>query len=613
MEDEATSLAREVNGSSLQQKSRDDVQNRGDIDQWPIIQDLEPVNDVQVASSDATSALSSFSGYETGTTSFTSETPEPRGRHPSVTSLLDLPEVPDLSRRQPSPYVYAPKVPRAVHVVDDSAYSSPEAKVVESRRTELPLRSNVLKEIEQNKRSMSTASSRGPSEDIEAVETSERKPSRYSITGQGLGERDRRTSPWQSINSMSLLNEDHTVHGTRNRGSSVSNSRTSPSYSPNLKASRPPRNTPPQSGYSSGSQSTSNSRPVSPSLGYARRSSESPRGSRSFASSIASQSTPGYSSSRLATASFPPVDYHTAGPVNVPDVPKNPRTSHGGSVPYPTEPISMMPSEHHFRIRHSDDIDSYPHVSPSLKTHQTYPTMPIEHRIPTHHRTGSSSFAVPLAANVALTRLQSSQPLLPPNLPPCYRQQPSYHTDWLTFRDSPYILICPTCFASTFNTSIDFRDHCMPASPQCAHQALSCALSSPWVRLALLQTHNTQSNLDNYPDLRLLYQVSHLSTTRSCPGEDKARGQWYTLRHNGHRISGFNVCAGCVSRVEALVPALRAQWEESKSSGKERRCMLWDKGRRWTVFMDELIESGWKAEERGRPIKLSGLVDLVEG
>jgi len=65
--------------------------------------------------------------------------------------------------------------------------------------------------------------------------------------------------------------------------------------------------------------------------------------------------------------------------------------------------------------------------------------------------------------------------------------------------------------------------------------------------------------------------------------------------------------------VEALVPSVRGLWEESKSSGKERRCALWSGGRRWGVFMDELVEAGRKAEERKRMIRLGRLVELAEG
>jgi len=65
--------------------------------------------------------------------------------------------------------------------------------------------------------------------------------------------------------------------------------------------------------------------------------------------------------------------------------------------------------------------------------------------------------------------------------------------------------------------------------------------------------------------------------------------------------------------VEALVLSVRGLWEESKSSGKERRCVLWSGGRTWGMFMDELVEAGRKAEDRGRTIKLGGLVDLIEG
>lgn len=604
VEDEDVSLAREANGGSVLRKSEDGVKNRGDIDQWPIIQDLEPHSDGLVTSSATTSALSSFSGYETGTASTVSETHEPRGRQPSTCELMDLPEIPDLSRRQPSPYVYAPKIPKAVHVADDSAYSSPEVKVAETRRTELPFRSNVLQEIERNKRSMSTASSRAQSEDVYIVE--DRKPSRYSLTGQGLGEHDRRTSPWQSV--LSLSGDEQSTRNARHY-TNASATRTPPSYSPNLEPSRPPRNTPPQSGYSSGSQSRSNSRPVSPTFSYAPRSSESPRGSRSFPSGSSSQDHPVYPTSRLATTSFPPTDYHTSGPLSMPDMPGLSTTLYGTSAPYPTDsPTNLMPSEHHFRVQNDNS-----RAPPALHTSQTYPITTSEHRIPAHHRTNSSSFVLPIAA-AALTRQVPSRPLSPPNLTPCYRHQPDFHNDWLTFRDSPYILICPTCFASTFNTSLDLRPHCVPASPQSHDRALTCAFASPWMRLALLQTHHAQSHFGTHPDLRLIYQISHLSATSlPCPGEYKVQRQWYTLRHKGHRISGFNVCAGCIARVEALVPAVRGLWEESKSSGKERRCALWSEGRRWGVFMDELVEAGRKAEEKNRIIRLGGLAELAEG
>lgn len=193
-----------------------------------------------------------------------------------------------------------------------------------------------------------------------------------------------------------------------------------------------------------------------------------------------------------------------------------------------------------------------------------------------------------------------------PRLGPCLRARPGYHADWLTFADSPHIYICPSCFDATVGTTVDLRNHVRVAKP--LSKPIACSFSSPWMRLALLLTHENKDHLL----LQRIIRVAHAEAiSEACPGEYPATCRWFTLVNRGRQISAFQVCECDVAKSKALVPSVEDLWEESESSGKRRYCALRMGIGQFATLMDELIRVDKVARIKGRRPSLDGLVNMV--
>jgi hypothetical protein len=593
VEDEWVSLAREsISTLQLDDDKDEDIPNRGDINQESVI---EPAYGDHIVPSECTSTISSSS---IGTAAAQDDIQQFRGRQPSITTHLDKPELLDLSRRKPSPYVHTPSASQAFHTAYDSGYSSPEASFVKSapprsrkNTFDSSQRTSGLRELDVNvphEISASPISLAGPPRDGVPPQ---KKTARYSMSGSDAKENPRASSTAQrprpdKTPSDRGVSGTNVLLGLAGLGLAATVGSTPPIERPQSRrpresreyeASRHRRDSQPQSGHSSGPQSRSNSRPESPALGYARYE-EAPRRPATFPQ--AEQRPPSsYPASRLATASFPAADYHTTAMIDMPVMPSSRvyKPTASSSVPYPTD--SMMPSEHQFAPQANNRRSVQAHAMPSLQNSQTFPSYASDRQ--NHHRAASvSSHQHPTRS------IRSSSE---PRFGPCHRAEPGYYNDWMTFREATYINICPSCFNATIGTSLDLRDQCRPSQQHA--QPIACNFSSPWMRVALGITHDNLDSRDNALDFRRVYQMAHLqNTANACPGRAYAMRRWYTLRHDGHRISGFNVCGCDIAKIEALMPSFRGSWEESKSTGKERRCSLRTTSDRFGKLVDELID-----------------------
>jgi len=608
---------------------------RGSVDQDPIILESSFDNHENYSTPCACSSTSNKgSSIHTKKVAYDQRPSQVRGRQPSPTKEQRQPEILDTSRRGPSPYAYTatPSSSTAKHTSFDSAYySSSETRptivkpsIASSTKKDVPnvtRRTSGLKELDPNRRLEKESRSHDALETKPVAVPTERRSARYSSSGRDVQESvSRSPSVSKPAATSSASSNDQTLRtvlaGVASLGlagvaaqlgtSSHRNERTPPSHSASPSAFRPHRDSPPLSRHSSGRNSGSNSRPSSPVGGHSRYD-ESTRRSTTFPQVTVPANHP---PSRLATASFPPAEYHSRPAIDMPTMPSfgsSYRASASSSVPYPTTGTALMPSEHDFSPRNTQhEFTSRSFVPPTLHSSQTYPLSSNDPRpAPHHHRTASSS---------TYTSTRPPRSLSPPRFGSCSRTRPGHFDDWITFRSARCANICPTCYASTLGSSIDLRPHCITVSRD-PRARLTCDLSTPWMRLALLLTHAHSDPRDTTPDLRRVLQLAHVvATTAPCPGGEYKAQRWFTLRHRGRRLHGFNVCAADVARVEALVPCTRGLWEEAKSSGKERRCELREGSGRFAVLLDGLVqvERGSGGGRRGQGAELDRFVEVWE-
>ena len=157
---------------------------------------------------------------------------------------------------------------------------------------------------------------------------------------------------------------------------------------------------------------------------------------------------------------------------------------------------------------------------------------------------------------------------------------------WYTIQGTQNFDICESC-SSVLGKSA-FRDYCVP-SWKPAMEAVVCALSRPWTRIAIARALKEGS-----ANVGLLQNLNtSLPNIPRCPGSRSELRRWFhvTDRTTKLPISNFDVCAACVRSVELLYPEI---WKEKlfeRPEGKllqERTCSLNADSKRFYLIFNEL-------------------------
>jgi hypothetical protein len=175
----------------------------------------------------------------------------------------------------------------------------------------------------------------------------------------------------------------------------------------------------------------------------------------------------------------------------------------------------------------------------------------------------------------------------PISFPKCPQPYPvaGYH-HWYTIQGLQNFDICASC-ASVVGSS-EFRDYCVP-SWKPASEAVTCALSRPYIRIAVARALKEKS-----ANVNLLQELNTLpSGVMTCPGSNPDLRRWYHITDplTKSPIAKFDVCTACVRSVELLFPELRKEKLFERPDTKlsaERTCNLNASSKHFYPIVNEL-------------------------
>ncbi|KAJ5106950.1 hypothetical protein N7456_003625 [Penicillium angulare] len=180
---------------------------------------------------------------------------------------------------------------------------------------------------------------------------------------------------------------------------------------------------------------------------------------------------------------------------------------------------------------------------------------------------------------------------------PCPRSIPiSGQQEWYTLKGLTHLDICPSCMDQVSNSR--FRDFFIKSPPKSPGQKIRCAFANAWARLAWTQMIKKQ-----HDSLEVLYQMTRPPPgSRPCPGRVVAKESWYRVvdTETGNYLPHFNVCGSCARNVRILMPSHRDTFEPSPDI-QERLCDFVTTSPRFVQYIDLLDSAASRAEPSRRP------------
>ena len=420
------------------------------------------------------------------------------------------------------------------------------------------------------------------------------------------------------------------VGGSR-PSSPVLQQRVSPQDSPRMSYVQPKTETPSSgrtSGHSSVPGSRTGSRPPSPKSAEGSYLGESVRRSSTLPSFPIFPVIPEDKSqpkSKLSSSSIPPETNPRPLRLNTSNLAPA-RTTSASSLPYPMDDILTMPSEEVHRYKPNELESPIALASPGHKKTASrdsdrssldLPSSPMRPRMASRHTfngnlptiSTSASVSIPSSKDLAPAGAQSASPQTPRAPPPCPRFQSSrQYDDWYTLEGCPSFDICPSCYDANF-ASGSFWKYFQRAARKEPKQKTRCDFSSPWIRLAWLLTQEQRRN-----DLDLLYGTAFISAQEPhCPGDHSEARRWLSpIDSRGSPVENFDVCSTDVKRIEALMPSLRNSFSrKDHATNQKRKCDLRVDSKRFSEYVDMLIEIDNTANTKRRPADFQRFVDLA--
>ncbi|KAL1967948.1 hypothetical protein VTN77DRAFT_2365 [Rasamsonia byssochlamydoides] len=183
------------------------------------------------------------------------------------------------------------------------------------------------------------------------------------------------------------------------------------------------------------------------------------------------------------------------------------------------------------------------------------------------------------------------------SLRPCPRSVPvAGHQDWYTISGLDHLNICPSCMKQLGQSR--FRDYFVPSPPKPRDVKVRCSFSEPWTRLAWLQTIKKK-----HDNLEMLYQITRPPPgSKPCPGRTSSVQTWYRVidPETGMNLPKFVACSACVRNLRILMPPL---WDTFRWSPlvQERVCDLAVDSPRFVRYLDLLDAAANQCEDEGLP------------
>ena len=168
--------------------------------------------------------------------------------------------------------------------------------------------------------------------------------------------------------------------------------------------------------------------------------------------------------------------------------------------------------------------------------------------------------------------------------------------DWYTLDGLNHLDICPSCKDQMLHSR--FSDLFMPASPKPAKQAVRCAFSNAWVRLAWTQMIKKQ-----HDSLELLYQMTRPPPgVRPCPGRVIVEQSWHRVLHpeTGSPLPNFHACTSCARNIRILMPSHRDTFHQTPEI-EPAICDFFTTSPRFVAYIDLLDNAAQRTEPSRRP------------
>ena len=192
------------------------------------------------------------------------------------------------------------------------------------------------------------------------------------------------------------------------------------------------------------------------------------------------------------------------------------------------------------------------------------------------------------------------------SFPKCPQPYPvTGYPHWYTIQGMQNFDMCSSCVSVLGKSA--FRDYCVP-SWKPPTEAITCALSWPWTRIAIARALK-----DGSANVTLLHNLNTLpSGVLPCPGKQSEIRRWYHITDptTKTQIGNFDVCAACVRSVELLYPELKEKEKlferpEGKLS-QERTCNLSAGSKHFYAIFNELDRlASYKRKNDLRPKDIS--------
>ncbi|CAI7580353.1 unnamed protein product [Penicillium pancosmium] len=235
-------------------------------------------------------------------------------------------------------------------------------------------------------------------------------------------------------------------------------------------------------------------------------------------------------------------------------------------------------------------------ASKSVSSEDVPPGLRKSSRPPASVKFQEEPMSKPVSSQTITTR-EPSPPQKPPApvglcLTPCPRSTPvAGHQDWYTLKGLTHLDICPTCMSQIAHSR--YRDFFIPSLPKSPTQAVRCAFSNAWVRLAWTQMIKKQ-----HDSLEMLYQMTRPPPgTHPCPGRTITDQTWHRVidPDTGLYLPRFQVCGTCARKVRILMPPHRDTFHHNPEPS-ERVCDFVTNSPRFVQFIDLLDSAATRAE-----------------
>ncbi|ETN41745.1 uncharacterized protein HMPREF1541_03682 [Cyphellophora europaea CBS 101466] len=158
---------------------------------------------------------------------------------------------------------------------------------------------------------------------------------------------------------------------------------------------------------------------------------------------------------------------------------------------------------------------------------------------------------------------------------------------WYTISGLANFDICPNCMRVLGESSL--RDYCVPSQWKLPTEAVTCALSRPWVRIVVARCLK-----DGVPNVGLLQSLTTLPPdVYPCPGRQPEVRRWYHVVDPNTKVpvQGFSICTACVRSAELVFPELWKEKVFDRPDGKlaqERYCNLFSGSKHFYSIVNEL-------------------------